>query len=206
MALARGIEKRAQLKEQIIRGAVDALIETGLSAVTTRKIAEKAGVNLATLHYYFENKDALLIGALEMIIAQMSQALSVDLTQQLDIKTCIENVISNSWRLILLTRDIQILQYELTLYTMRNKEAQSLSKFQYDSYCKVYENAFRQGLGNADESSLIDLGDLARFVVAGMDGLILQYLVDPDEERSARGLKQLIRASQSLVSPSQVGV
>jgi AcrR family transcriptional regulator len=202
MARARGIEKRAQLKEQIIRGAVEALIETGLAAVTTRKIAEKAGVNLATLHYYFDNKDALLIGALEMIIAEMSRALSADLTQQLDIETCIDSVISSSWRLILLTRDIQILQYELTLYTMRNKETQALAKFQYDSYCKVYEEAFRLGLGDVDEASLIDLGDLARFVVAGMDGLILQNLVDPNEERSERGLKQLIWASQRLVSSS----
>ncbi|MFZ6845041.1 TetR/AcrR family transcriptional regulator [Undibacterium sp. RuTC16W] len=199
MANARVIEKRAQLKEQIIRGAVDALIETGLAAVTTRRIAEKAGVNLATLHYYFENKDAVLIGALEMIISQMAGALSADVTEQLDIATCIENVITNSWRLILLTRDIQILQYELTLYTMRNSGAQSLAKFQYNSYCKVYEDAFRHGIANTGNPSKIDLGDLARFVVAGMDGLILQYLVDPDEERATRCLKQLIRASQALV-------
>ncbi|MFC3110813.1 TetR/AcrR family transcriptional regulator [Undibacterium arcticum] len=198
MARPRGIERREQLKEQIIQGAVDALVESGLAAVTTRKIAAKAGVNLATLHYYFENKDALLIGALESIIAQMSQALRADLTQQLDIKTCIESVISNSWRLIQMTRNIQILQYELTLYTLRNEDAQSLAKFQYDSYCKLYEDAFRQGLGNAEAPPAIDLADLARFVVAGMDGLILQYLVDPVEERSTRALKQLIKAAQGL--------
>jgi len=198
MANARGIEKRAQIKEQIILGAVDALIETGLAAVTTRKIAEKAKVNLATLHYYFESKDAVLIGALEMIISQMSGALSADISKQLDLKTCIENVIRNSWSLILSTRDIQILQYELTLYTMRNREALSLAKIQYDSYCKVYEDAFRLGVSTGDALG-IDLGDLARFVVAGMDGLILQYLVDSDAVRSARGLNQLIRAAQSLV-------
>lgn len=198
MANARGVEKRAQLKEQIIRGAVDALVETGLAAVTTRKIAEKAAVNLATLHYYFENKDAVLTGALEMIISQMAGALSADIPPQPDIGKCIDHVISNSWRLILETREIQILQYELTLYTLRNKEAQSLSKFQYDSYCKVYEDAFRLGTGNMAVPPTIDLADLARFVVAGMDGLILQYLVDPDEARAARGLKQLICASQAL--------
>lgn len=198
MARPRGIEKREQLKEQIIQGAVSALVESGLSAVTTRKIAAKAGVNLATLHYYFENKDALLTGALEAIIAQMSHALRADPTQQLDIKACIENVINNSWRLIQMTRNIQILQYELTLYTLRNGEAQSLAKFQYDSYCKLYEDAFRQGLDHADAQTAIDLGDLARFVVAGMDGLILQYLVDPDEERSSKAVKQLIKASQTL--------
>lgn len=199
MARPRGVEKREQLKEQIIQGAVSALVESGLAAITTRKIAAKAGVNLATLHYYFENKNALLIGALEAIIEQMSHALRTDLGQQLDIKACIDNVIRNSWRLIQETRNIQILQYELTLYTLRSDEAQSLAKYQYDAYCKLYEDAFRQGLGDTAEKPAIALDDLARFVVAGMDGLILQYLVDPDSGKSSRSLKQLIWASQALV-------
>ncbi|TDK59648.1 TetR/AcrR family transcriptional regulator [Sapientia aquatica] len=200
MAQSRIVEKRAQLKEQIIRGAIEALIETGLASVTTRKIAEKADVNLATLHYYFDNKDALLIGALEMIIAEMSHALSADVTQQRDINTCIENVISNSWKLILKTREIQILQYELTLYTIRNPKTLSLAKFQYDSYCKLYENAFQHVLTKKKLPSNIDIADLVRFVVAGMDGIILQHLVGTDEAISNNSIKHLIKAAQALVA------
>ncbi|GAB2846213.1 hypothetical protein GCM10027277_13120 [Pseudoduganella ginsengisoli] len=198
MARPKGTEKREQLKEQIIRGAVEALVESGLAAVTTRKIAAKAEVNLATLHYYFESKDALLIGALEQIIKQMSDALRVGLAAGLDLKACIDSVARNSWRLIQETRNIQILQYELTLYTLRNAEARDLARFQYDAYCRLYEDAFRQGLGLAADAAAPHLADLARFVVAGMDGLILQYLVDPDEARSERGLNQLIKATQAL--------
>jgi AcrR family transcriptional regulator len=200
MAKSRIVEKREQLKEQIIRGAIEALIETGLASVTTRKIAEKADVNLATLHYYFENKDALLIGALEMIIAEMSNALSADVSQQRDINTCIDNVISNSWKLILQTRDIQILQYELTLYTIRNPKTLSLAKFQYDSYCKLYENAFQHVLSKKKQVSKIDIAELVRFVVAGMDGIILQHLVGTEEAISSRSIKQLIKATQALVA------
>ena len=200
MAKSRIVEKREQLKEQIIRGAIEALIETGLASVTTRKIAEKADVNLATLHYYFENKDALLIGALEMIIAEMSNALSADVSQQRDINTCIDNVISNSWKLILQTRDIQILQYELTLYTIRNPKTLSLAKFQYDSYCKLYENAFQHVLSKKKQVSKIDIAELVRFVVAGMDGIILQHLVGTEEAISSRSIKQLIKAAQALVA------
>lgn len=198
MARPKATEKREQLKEQIIQGAVEALVESGLAAITTRKIAAKAGVNLATLHYYFEGKDALLIGALEQIIKQMSDALRTGLARQLDLKTCIDNVARNSWRLIQETRNIQILQYELTLYTLRNTEAQDLARFQYDAYCRLYEDAFRLGLGIDAATATPQLADLARFVVAGMDGLILQYLVDPDLQRSERGLNQLIRAAQLL--------
>ncbi|MGZ2744340.1 TetR/AcrR family transcriptional regulator [Burkholderia stagnalis] len=200
MASIQGMAKREQLKAQIIQGAIDALAESGPAAVTTRKIAAKAGVNLATLHYYFESKDALLIGALEAIVAQMSQAFKIGLTEQLDFAGCIESVIRNSWNLIKATRNIQILQYELTLYTLRNEEAKSLAKLQYDSYCKLYEDSFRQCLRDAKVALTIDLAELARFVVAGMDGLILQYLADPDDERANRGLQNLITATLALIA------
>ncbi|KVN23077.1 hypothetical protein WJ63_21135 [Burkholderia pyrrocinia] len=200
MASIQGTAKREQLKAKIIQGAIDALAESGPAAVTTRKIAAKAGVNLATLHYYFESKDALLIGALEAIVAQMSQAFEIGLTEQLDFAGCIEGVIRNSWNLIKATRNIQILQYELTLYTLRNEEARSLAKLQYDSYCKLYEDSFRQCLRDVKVAPTIDLAELARFVVAGMDGLILQYLADPDDERANRGLQNLITATLALIA------
>ncbi|TCW86911.1 TetR/AcrR family transcriptional regulator [Burkholderia sp. SRS-46] len=200
MASIQGIAKREQLKAKIIQGAIDALAESGPVAVTTRKIAAKAGVNLATLHYYFESKDTLLIGALEAIVAQMSQAFKMGLTEQLDFAGCIESVIRNSWNLIKETRNIQILQYELTLYTLRNEEAKSLAKLQYDSYCKLYEDSFRQCLRDVKVALTIDLAELARFVVAGMDGLILQYLSDPDDERANRGLQNLITATLALIA------
>ncbi|MXN73151.1 TetR family transcriptional regulator [Burkholderia sp. 4701] len=200
MASNQGIAKREQLKAKIIQGAIDALAESGPAAVTTRKIAAKAGVNLATLHYYFESKDALLIGALEAIIAQMSQAFKIGLAEQPDFSGCIESVIRNSWNLIKATRNIQILQYELTLYTLRNEETKSLAKLQYDSYCRLYEDSFRQCLHDVKVALTIDLAELARFVVAGMDGLIIQYLADPDDERANRGLQNLIAATLALIA------
>jgi hypothetical protein len=51
-------------------------------------------------------------------------------------------------------------------------------------------------------NSELDLDELARFVVAAVDGLIVQFEVHHDEERSQRDLGNVIRAATLLSSPS----
>ena len=41
---------------------------TGVIGATTRKIAAESGVRLATLHYHFESKSALLLAVFEALI------------------------------------------------------------------------------------------------------------------------------------------
>src|SRR5215212_2981803 len=47
----------------------------GVASITTRKIAEEAGVNLSAVHRYFRDKDALLLAALEAVTTLMIAAL-----------------------------------------------------------------------------------------------------------------------------------
>ena len=47
----------------LIRAAYEVIAEQGFEGLRTRTVAERVGVNIATLHYYFPTKEAL-IGAL----------------------------------------------------------------------------------------------------------------------------------------------
>jgi AcrR family transcriptional regulator len=53
-------EKRKEQSLRLLQAAYDRVATVGVSGLRTRDIAEGAGVNLATLHYCFENKEALL--------------------------------------------------------------------------------------------------------------------------------------------------
>lgn len=56
----------------LILEAVIACIEKyGIDKVTTRKIAEQAGTNIASINYYFRSKDVLLASALTLTINHM---------------------------------------------------------------------------------------------------------------------------------------
>ncbi len=59
---------------QIILEAVVTCIEKyGIDKVTTRKIAEEAGTNIASINYYFRSKDDLLNETLAMTINHMTE-------------------------------------------------------------------------------------------------------------------------------------
>jgi AcrR family transcriptional regulator len=61
-------------RAQVIEGAIRVLSATGVIGATTRKIAAESGVRLATLHYHFDSKSALLLAVFEALIAEITLA------------------------------------------------------------------------------------------------------------------------------------
>lgn len=59
-------------KERIIRVTMDMIAEEGLQNITIRKIAARAGVNVAAVNYHFGSKDVLINEALRNVIDQLS--------------------------------------------------------------------------------------------------------------------------------------
>lgn len=60
-------------RRKILDAAAELIAELGWSAVTTRRIADRVGVNNALIHYYFGTKDALLIEAASTMFAEEFQ-------------------------------------------------------------------------------------------------------------------------------------
>ena len=56
---------RAAAEEALLDAAERLLVEVGYSGITTRRLAEEAGVNHGLVHYYFGSNENLLVRALE---------------------------------------------------------------------------------------------------------------------------------------------
>ncbi len=96
-------------RAQIIHGALLALEKTGVIGTTTRRIAAEANVQLATLHYHFESKSALLVAVLGALVDDIAKRLSeerLDLERNLDDR--IEDLIRGTWRSVTRTKSRQI--------------------------------------------------------------------------------------------------
>src|SRR5438270_13617116 len=65
MAEHRATEPGRQRREALVRAGYDQLARRGFEGLRTRDVAAAAGVNIATLHYYFPTKEALIGGILE---------------------------------------------------------------------------------------------------------------------------------------------
>jgi AcrR family transcriptional regulator len=65
--VAAGVKTATRLavEDALLDAAERLLVGVGYAAITTRRLAEEAGVNHGLVHYYFGSNDALLVRALE---------------------------------------------------------------------------------------------------------------------------------------------
>jgi len=196
---ARPTPKSAETRTRIVSGALQALEIHGLQETTTRRIAAEAGVRLATLHYHFDNKEAVLLAVLDMLVNELKLTLKADLVPSDTIEARIAEVLRASWAYVERTRAKQIVQYELTLYALRTQGSEWLARRQYEGYVDAYVAQLREG-GGPDESGLTDtqIRSLAHLMLAGVDGLILQSLAGAADNHLKAGLKAVTAGAQAV--------
>src|SRR5688500_1230532 len=62
---------RSAAEEALLDAAERLLVEVGHAGITTRRLAEEAGVNHGLVHYYFGSVENLLVRALERFTERM---------------------------------------------------------------------------------------------------------------------------------------
>ncbi|HEX4765989.1 MAG TPA: helix-turn-helix domain-containing protein [Lichenihabitans sp.] len=183
-APSRPTPKSAGTRARIVAGALRALETHGLDATTTRRIAAEADVRLATLHYHFDGKEALLLAVLDTLVAELVATLAAAATAGATLDERIAAGLDAAWAYAGRTRAKQIVQYELTLYALRSRGSEWLAARQYRAYVDAYAALLR--LGDTPEPTDAQAQELARLMLAGIDGLILQALAGaPDADLAA---------------------
>ena len=64
---------RSAAEEALLDAAERLLVEVGHAGITTRRLAEAAGVNNGLVHYYFGSNENLLVRALERFTERMTE-------------------------------------------------------------------------------------------------------------------------------------
>src|SRR5262249_32158546 len=74
---------RAAAAEALLDAAEGLLVDAGYAQITTRRLAEEAGVNHGLVHYYFGSNENLLVRALERfterLIARQRELYAADI-------------------------------------------------------------------------------------------------------------------------------
>lgn len=68
-------EQRQQVTVKLMDAAERLLYDVGYAGVTTRAVAEEAGIKHGLVHYYFGSMDELLTQTLERFVDQLAEAL-----------------------------------------------------------------------------------------------------------------------------------
>lgn len=187
-------------RAEIIAATIAVLAREGLSDTTTRKIAAEAGVNQAMISYYFGGKDELLFAALEELMQLTAKIARAAAPAGQDPDEALAQAITAFWVHVETRYELQIMQYELTLYALRRPESAWLARAQYAGYTAVVAELTREVFEAAGRQCALPYDDLARFIVGGLDGLILQFVSDRDPIRAHTDVRRLIHTAIALAN------
>lgn len=189
--------EQAVRREQFVAAARAALATHGVAGASVRVVAAEAGVPLATMQYVFPSKAALLRAVIEDVVDEIEEVLRASAAVDQGLEHAIRAGLDGFWgRLVEGGRELQLLQYELTLYALRTAPHQDLARLQYQRYAAVVADWCKRAAENSGESIAVPVGEVARLLVAGVDGLILQHLCDP---KAARAREQLTTLADMAV-------
>jgi AcrR family transcriptional regulator len=184
---------------QLVAAARRAHARDGVAKTSLRAVAAEAGVPLGTMQYVFPSKEQLLRAVIEDVVQEIAEVLGQ--SPQLDggLEHAIREGLTTFWsQLVSGHTGLQLMQYELTTYALRASGQEGLARWQYERYSRVVAEWCQQAAERAGETCAAPFAQLARVLVAGVDGLILQHVSDPDESRSRGDLEAMIEMLVSL--------
>jgi len=195
-------EATAARREQILEAASRALAAVGFEKITTRRIAQEAGVNIATLHYHFGTKEALLAHALQHALYQAEGVLRRAMAEAED--TPAAALTAGFDALWQIARDRPgVLRYDLVLRGLRDPAARAEVGTVYATYRRLVEElAERRLAAGGALAPGVTPGALAHYVVAAVDGVLLQHLVLRDDEAARASLDMIREHALALLSGS----
>ncbi|MGF9662389.1 TetR family transcriptional regulator [Arthrobacter crystallopoietes] len=180
----------AERRLQFVRSAARVIAQDGLAAATTRRIAAEADAPLASLHYCFRSKDELLQEVYYFLSRDYAQSLPPMVAADAGLDTVVRAHARRIWERMLAEPHEQVTTFELLLRRFRvgadeEPQALAMNRSMYEGWirstCELFESAAR----NAGEEVPDNLELGARLFIAGIDGISMQHLADPDPERSA---------------------
>ncbi|MCV7382891.1 TetR/AcrR family transcriptional regulator [Mycolicibacter longobardus] len=198
--------KATEREGQIVAAAMQVLSEVGVPGTTLRAVAAQAGIPLGTLHYVFPSKDQLLRAVIATVISDVVDAVRADLELDRGVAHALRQGVTSFWsKLVESDTGLQIMQYELAMYSVRSEGSGGLAQLQYERYTTLVTEFCAQAAEAAGERCAIDFDSLGRLALALTDGLILQYVTSPDPDRARRDLDRAVDMIVRFADPQPVG-
>jgi len=195
----------AERREQLIAAAIAVASRDGIEAATVRAVAAEAGVSLGVVHYCFQDKSELMRAMAHAITTQNTPADLSELPVGAPTESVVETVVGALWSSISGARGPQLLSYELTTSSLRNEDLREVALEQYRGQWAAAETVLDEIGRVAHVEWVVPVPDLARAVVAFVDGVSLSWLVDGDDAAAQTAMRGFAQFLATRTTPQAIG-
>jgi len=185
----QGDERRRSL----VQAAYHLIAEGGFERLRTRDIAARAGVNIATLHYYFARKEDLIRGVVEYLLQQFMTAYLPG--SPYEMRTPLEQIRGELAELQYLLQekpDMFIVLDELVLRSLHDPAILHMIKWLDEGWHTYLEQVIRSGIEQGLFRAELDPESAATWLILLTKETTLHFMTNPgavDFERIRAGVE-----------------
>ncbi len=167
----------AERKDQIVRATVDCITRHGYHNFSMQDVARTAGVSKGIIHYYFLNKDDLMMSVLDKVAGDIENILVADMESITSPIEKLKVFIAVSFDVVRSTKEYYQVNMDFWTQINQKKEVRQVISRHYakfrDSCARVIEEGVKQGVFRQ-----VNPQHQASLIIATVDGISLQWLFD----------------------------
>jgi AcrR family transcriptional regulator len=163
------------------------LAEAGFEGLRTRDVAAEAGVNIATLHYYFPTKEALIRGVVGHAMDRFRTTFAPGSRPGEQLAANLRGV----RRLAAQEPELFVVMGELALRSARDPVIAAIFKEMVQAWHSTLRTLVRHAQEEGFVESRLDPDTLASLVIATLNGLFMVPIANTSSGRIDKALRQL---------------
>jgi AcrR family transcriptional regulator len=167
-------------RERLLDAALETIDQVGIARTTTRQIAERAGVNLQLIHYYFGSKDGLVEAAQTYIAQRFFETIAPTVTSAPTLAEAVRRGVGAVWDLA--QSQPALVQPDLLLQGVRAGQGDPVPSRHAATQVGIAE-LLASVMDRSGERLSVPLGTFVLILYAGLSGLVLEYRLTGDAAR-----------------------
>lgn len=184
MAARMSVEER---RARLVDAAIRVMSRDGVPAATTRAIVAEAGMQVSVFHYCFRSKEELVLEVMRVLNERSFTLVADALAARPEPRGMIGAALDTYWQHVLEDPEVHQVTYELTQHALRTRGAEGAAHAQYDAYLEAMSGLLASAAETAGFTWRTPVDVLSRYVLAVVEGVTFQWLVNRDD-RSARAV------------------
>lgn len=173
-------EQQSQ-QEKILLAAFKIISTKGYANVSTRNIADEAGVVLSQLNYYFKNKEGLFKEVVRMMIGKYLREIEESLKEEDSPKERAKSLIKYFIKMLKYNPELFRLLYDFTGLALWSPVFSNLLSDLFKDLSEMIEKYVINNL-QIEELKGYSTKSLSRLILGSMFGTGIQVLLDYDED------------------------
>jgi AcrR family transcriptional regulator len=192
-------EANANKAEAIKQATFSLIVERGFSNITTAMIADKAEASKGLIHYYFGNKEKLIIEVLRGLRESYLLAVKEVMEQYPANEERLEKGIRDFWEAFKADPSLMIAIFEITINGRNTKELRERIVEFHGGVVDEMKKSMLAGWGTTDSKSEKEAEAILTIVLGVLESICLHYILDPQSTDFESALDLLKSTFKNMV-------